>query len=79
MARIPVTVAQLRPGDRTTGSGILITSVSAGVRTPSGKLDVFGVRRNGKPFSGTWRRGTTMMVERKIATDASDSTDALAC
>lgn len=53
----------LRHGDVTAGSGETIVNVSAGVRTPRGKVDVV-LAKNGRQRVAQWGASTMVAVVR---------------
>lgn len=62
MIRVPADT--LQPGDVTRGTGETVIRVSAGVRTPSGKVDVV-LEKNGRQRTATWRSRTVIAVNRE--------------
>jgi hypothetical protein len=61
---IKLPVHALQSGDVTTGSGETIVSVSAGVRTPRGKMDVV-LEKAGRRRTSVWGRHTAINVMRE--------------
>lgn len=55
----------LMPGDQT-GSGETIVSVSAGIRTPRGKVEVT-LEKDGRRRTSLWGAGTNISVSRPAA------------
>ena len=60
-----VQAGHLMPGDRV-GSGETILRVSAGVRTPSGKVEV-SLEKNGRRRTSLWSRYTLINIRREVA------------
>jgi MOSC domain-containing protein YiiM len=63
-----VQARNLQPGDRV-GSGEIVLSVSAGVRTPCGKVEVV-LEKNGRARMSLWGSHTLINVARKESTHA---------
>lgn len=61
---IKVPTYALRSGDITWGTGEVILSVSAGLRTPRGKMDVI-LEKNGRRRTATWGRHTLIGIENR--------------
>ena len=59
IVRIPVHA--LQPGDVMSGSSETVIAISAGVRTPPGKMDVV-LEKNGRRRSSEWRRHTMVNI-----------------
>lgn len=62
MIKMRVRAADMLPGDHV-GSGETVIGVSAGARTPAGKLDVI-LERSGKRRAASWRARTEINVTR---------------
>ena len=62
MNTVKVQTRFLRRGDVTAGTGETIVSVSAGVRTPQGKMDVV-LEKNGQRRTATWRAYTLINIK----------------
>jgi hypothetical protein len=57
-------VKDLKKGDKLSGSGCLVvTAPSAGINTPTGKVDLEVEYPNGRTKFQTWNKNTTVTVE----------------
>lgn len=61
---VPTQAQYLKPGDVLTATGNTVVSVSAGITTPRGKVDVSFRRPNGAAGNGCWRKTTMIGVSR---------------
>jgi hypothetical protein len=63
--KIPVRALHAFIGDTVSGSGETIITVSVGVRTPRGKVDIV-LEKNGRRRTGTWGANTIIGVISKV-------------
>lgn len=63
-----VRARELQPGDVLKGTGETIVRVSAGVRTPTGKVEVTMQRPDGSTRVGIWNRATMIGVKDPVTT-----------
>jgi hypothetical protein len=63
--RVQVRARHLQPGDRV-GSGEIVRGVSAGIRTPSGKVEV-SLEKAGRRRLAIWGGSTLINVQREVA------------
>ena len=62
MTTVKVQTRFLRPGDVTAGTGETIVSISAGVHTPQGKMDVV-LEKDGTTRVACWRSYTLINIK----------------
>lgn len=61
-----VKVSDLKKGDKLAGSNVEIISISSGVKTPSGKVEVtVKDLKTGKELTKTWNKSTTVRLKDK--------------